>query len=94
VCGSRTIKDVDYVYNCMDDTIKEFKIIITELIEGEADGVDKISRHYAEDHGIRVNPKKPEWDKYGRGAGKVRNKEMVELCECGIATWDGKGTHD
>ena len=30
----------------------------------------------------------PEYDKYGRGAPLVRNKLIVEECDCLIAFWD------
>lgn len=31
-----------------------------------------------------------EWDKYGKAAGPIRNKEMVIKCTKGAGIWDGK----
>lgn len=50
------------------------------IIEGEANGADKMSAEIASvllpEANIHRYP--AEWDKYGRGAGPVRNKQMLE----------------
>jgi hypothetical protein len=33
---------------------------------------------------------KPDWAKYGRGSGVVRNRLIIEDCVYCIAFWDGK----
>lgn len=94
VCGSRSIKKKKFVYECIDHCIEDCKRFqdfeTTELIEGEAPGVDKITRIYGEKRGLPVIPMEADWKQYGKGAGKIRNKEMVDLCDKGIAIWDGK----
>ena len=94
VSGSQTIKDKDFVFSCLDKITSKYEI--QYLIEGEAKGVDIISRLYAKEHNIEVIPMKAKWNKYGRGAGIIRNSEMVNLCSKGLAIWDGtsRGTKD
>ena len=41
-------------------------------------------------NGFEVEIFLPEWKKYGRAAGPVRNKEMVNSADLVIAFWDGK----
>lgn len=89
VCGSRTIKDENYIYKCIGDAINKLKYQVFTIIEGNANGVDKIAGKYAKENGIDVDDFKPNWKRYGKGAGKIRSKEMVDLCDKGIAIWDG-----
>lgn len=90
VCGSRNIDSFDYVYGILDDIIlQEYEGLITEIIVGDARGVDRISAIWARKHFIRVRPVPAKWKKYGKKAGYLRNKEMVDICDGGIAIWDG-----
>lgn len=91
VCGSRTIKNFDYVANCLELVIREHGVP-EEIVEGEAQGVDKMSRIWAEMKGIPVTPMPADWKMYGRGAGLIRNAEMVVYCDNGVAIWDGVST--
>ena len=48
------------------------------IIEGEAQGADLLARSVAEELGFVVEPYPANWGKYGRAAGPVRNREMLE----------------
>ena len=51
----------------------------------------------AKDRGLRTELHPAEWMKYGKKAGYLRNKKMVDLgADFTIAFWDGKsnGTHN
>lgn len=69
---------------------------ITHIISGGAIGADTLAEEYADTFGIPKTIIKPEWSKFGRVAGFVRNKQIVDSCEQLIAFWDGysKGTAD
>ncbi len=94
ICGSRTIQNKEYIYNCIDDVIRRFNLDITQIIEGNADGVDKQAGFYAIERLLKLETFPPNWKKNGKKAGYIRNWEMAHLCDGGIAIWDGisKGT--
>lgn len=51
-----------------------------EIIVGDARGVDTIARSLAKQKGFKINgPHKADWDKYGRSAGPIRNRVMLDL---------------
>lgn len=90
ICGSRTIND----YNVVKKAIQDSGFYITEVVSGGAKGVDRLGEMWAREHNVRVKQFLPEWNKYGKQAGILRNKEMVDYADAVIAIWDGesKGT--
>lgn len=86
VSGSRGIADVDYVVNCIENSHFE----ITELIVGDARGVDVIAARWAASKGIKYKIVPAKWDVHGKAAGPIRNREMITEGEAVIAIWDGK----
>ncbi len=65
-----------------------------EIVSGGAAGVDSCAAAYARAAGITLTEFLPEYEKYGRAAPIVRNKQIVEYADEVIAFWDGgsKGT--
>ena len=66
------------------------KNIPETIISGGAKGVDTYAREYAQKHNLTLIEFLPEYDKYGRGAPLVRNKLIIDNCDCVLAFWDGK----
>ena len=68
----------------------------TIIVSGGADGVDSWAEDAARKYGLRVEIIEPDWKKYGRRAGMIRNQEIVVACTRLVAFWDGlsKGTAD
>lgn len=62
----------------------------SEIISGGAVGVDTLAAEYAQANGISLTVIKPDYDKYGRRATHVRNREMVMRADWVLAFWDGK----
>ena len=48
------------------------------VIQGEARGADSLARDVAQNLGIEVLPFPANWEKYGRAAGPIRNKQMLD----------------
>lgn len=64
------------------------------IVSGCADGADRLGEKYAVEHSLSVERYPAEWDKYGKAAGPLRNKQMAEVADAVIVFWDGesKGT--
>ena len=65
-----------------------------EIVTGGAKGVDTYAEEFAVKNGIKVKVFLPAYEKYGRAAPIVRNKQIVDYSDRVIAFWDGvsKGT--
>ena len=50
----------------------------TVVVHGGARGADYIADVYAKRLGFRTEPHKADWDIFGKAAGFIRNKEMVD----------------
>lgn len=87
VCGSRSYTNKDLVYELLDVCQP------TEIVHGGSKGADSIAQQYAVDHNIEYTVFLPEWDVYGRGAGPVRNKMMIEYSnpDCIILVFGSSG---
>jgi hypothetical protein len=57
--------------------LKEYPVSIT-LIHGNCRGADKLSGEVAEELGFNVEVFNAQWHIYGRAAGIIRNKAMIE----------------
>lgn len=62
---------------------------ITEIISGGARGIDRAAEAYADAHGIAKRLFLPDYQRYGRRAPLVRNRQIVQAAELVIAIWDG-----
>ncbi len=86
VVGSRDFSDLSMVEKVLTVDVNR----ITEIVSGGARGVDTAAAAFAEKQGIKIKVFLPDWDKFGRAAGPIRNKQIVEYCDEIIAFWDGK----
>lgn len=88
VIGSRTFND----YNLLEKELNIFRahLNINQIISGGAKGADSLAEKYAKNKKIETLIFKPDWKKYGRGAGFVRNKLIIENCDYVVAFWDKK----
>ena len=68
-----------YDYNLIRDALSALVLEgYTELIEGEARGVDRLAARAGEAIGMNVIRVPAEWHLYGRSAGPIRNQEMLK----------------
>lgn len=98
IAGKRDYNNKNIIYTEIDKFIIEYGFP-TEIIEGGADGVDKLAHQYAVDNKIFVKTFEANWLKLGKIAGPLRNKQMAEYASKDkdawlLAFWDGqsKGT--
>lgn len=67
------------------------------IVHGDARGLDRIAKGWAEVFGVRHEPHPADWKLHGKKAGILRNQEMVDLgAEICLAfpTEDSVGTLD
>ncbi len=88
VVGSRDFTDYTKLKLALDN-INQF-FLITEIISGGAKGADSLAERYAKENNIKLTIYLPDWKRYGRPAGMIRNKEIVSSATSVIAFWDGK----
>lgn len=95
IIGSRSFNNYSFAKNEILNIIKNNKIGISKIISGGASGADKIAEIFASKFNIPVEVIVPDWSK-GRGAGMVRNTDIIKKSDYVIAFWDGKskGTLD
>lgn len=64
--------------------------VYTSIVSGGARGVDAFAKWWAEFKGKKYIEFLPDWETYGKGAGMIRNKQIVNECDKLVAFWDGK----
>lgn len=74
VCGGRDYQHRHHVW-CVLDAITPRPTVI---IHGSATGADEWAHLWAHNHGIRIETFKPDWGRYGREAGPIRNRRMID----------------
>lgn len=92
IAGSRHITDPTPVRKAIEAS----KFEITEVVSGMAAGVDTIGVRLATQSDIPVAKFPPDWRKFGKRAGPIRNQQMADYADALIAVWDGRsrGTRD
>lgn len=92
VVGSRTLKDYQLVSTEIKNLVGENRDIpnLHYIISGGAAGADTLAELYAKENGVKMKILKPDWQKYGKKAGILRNKDIVENANFLLAFWDGK----
>jgi hypothetical protein len=88
IAGSRGFSDFPLLYSKCEEILANIKE--AEIVSGTARGADKLGEHYASLKGYSVSQFPADWDKHGKSAGYIRNKEMADYADCLIAFWDGE----
>lgn len=88
IAGSRNLKMSHellemLLYNMINKTPDE-------IVSGTARGIDSIGEDIAQDKEIAVKRFPADWDKHGKAAGHIRNKEMAEYADALLLIWDGE----
>ncbi len=93
IAGSRTCPEKDHkLFDKVYRILKNLDNI--EIVSGTARGADRFGEWLAQECGYKLTKFPADWDKHGKSAGYIRNKEMSEYATHLIALWDGqsKGT--
>lgn len=78
IVGSREFTDYEKLCREVEDWKKNNKVeCIDYIVSGGCVGTDKLGERYANDNHIKTIIHLPNWTKYGRAAGPIRNKLIV-----------------
>ena len=92
VIGSRGFCD----YGLMKSYLDKIHSVepLTFIVSGGAKGADSLSEKWAKENNIPTMIFIPDWDKLGKSAGFIRNKDIISNCDKVLCFWDGisKGT--
>ena len=87
VVGSRNFTDYETAKVILDELQKD--IGFTRIISGGADGADSLAEKYAWENNIDISIFVPDWS-IGRQAGFIRNVEIWDNADYGVAFWNGE----
>lgn len=88
IVGGRDFNDYDLLK-------KSIKVLPGDtIISGGARGADTLAKRFAYENRLNLVEHSPDWDKFGKRAGFIRNELIVKDAEVVYAFWDGvsKGT--
>lgn len=88
IIGSRDFND----YELLCKELEPYKNKITQVISGGAKGADSLGERWAKENNIPTQIFLPDWNKHGKGAGLLRNHDIIKNSDAVIAFWDNKST--
>lgn len=86
IAGSRTIQDDEITETSyLESGFKAVEIISGMARKGPDDTAVRISAKYQ----IPLKPMPADWDKHGKSAGYLRNRDMGDVATAAVIVWDG-----
>ncbi len=76
VCGGRDYLDEDRLGEVMDAAHAANPIVL--VLHGACAGADMLAEMWAGRNGVPTKPFLPDWDRYGKSAGPIRNRQMLD----------------
>lgn len=94
--GCRDYNDYETFCSFAEECINEHSANDITVLSGHCSGVDMMAERFANEKGYSLEIHPAQWNRYGKAAGPIRNKIMVEKSDLVIAYWDykSKGTRD
>lgn len=80
ICGSRNFNDYHFLHFMLNKIFMDYELCNynVELISGHCSGTDKLAEKYAKENDLNIKIFEAQWKHYGRAAGPIRNKEMID----------------
>jgi hypothetical protein len=86
IIGGRDFNNKQWLHHWMNHLLP----VTSKVVSGGAKGADKMGEEWAITNNIPTEIFYPDWDKYGKRAGFIRNQLIIEASDCVVAFWDGK----
>lgn len=77
ICGGRSYQNRSELYRALDAVHAKRGIAL--VIHGGAAGADSLAEAWAFDRGVPARSYPANWGRYGKGAGPIRNGEMIRI---------------
>ena len=74
ITGSRD----GFYEDVIQEEILSFRSEATRFVIGDAKGVDSIARQICDEHGFEYKCYMADWERFGRAAGPIRDKAMID----------------
>ena len=84
VIGSRTFANKKLLFEILSK-IQDIDVIVS----GGAMGADSLAEVYAKENNLSTIIYKPNYEKHGKSAPFVRNRQIVDDCDIVVSFWDG-----
>ena len=81
IVGSRYFNDMSFLKEQIRKALKKWKLDLSDIqliVSGGAEGVDELARDFATEQEIPFKAFEPQWDYYGKAAGPIRNRAIME----------------
>jgi len=88
IIGSRTFDNYEKFSFIINKFIEKNPQI--EIVSGGANGADSLAKKFALENNIKIKEFLADWENKGKSAGFIRNKDIWDYSDIGIAFWDGK----
>lgn len=93
ITGGRGFTDREMLFLALDRLHEEHSFSI--VIHGDARGADRLAGEWASERGVEVLACPADWKRHGRGAGPIRNRQMLgHNPDLLVAFPGGRGTAD
>ncbi|WP_353571512.1 DUF2493 domain-containing protein [Candidatus Albibeggiatoa sp. nov. BB20] len=86
IAGSRDFNN----YKLLCQHMQQLNLKPSEVISGTCRGADLLGEQWANDNNVNIVQFPANWNKYGKKAGPIRNKQMADYGTALIAFWNGK----
>ena len=76
-----------FILSCINEYSKTASIVI---LSGTCKGADLLGEKFAKEQNLPIRYYPAEWKRFGKAAGPIRNKKMINDCHEVICFWDKK----
>lgn len=96
IVGSRLFTDYEKFKTEVIRIIESLNIEINRIVSGGALGTDTMAKQFAIENNLEIIEFLPDWKKFGRAAGPIRNTDIIKNSDIIIAFYHegSKGTLD
>lgn len=86
IAGSRNLED----YGLVAQAMQRCGFDVTEVVCGMAAGIDTLGYRWAQCYNKPIKEMPANWNRDGKAAGPIRNREMAKYADAAVIIWDGE----